>query len=373
MHSLSFKIILLFLSITILAVGLVALWVNYSMQTEFVQYYQDICARKMLSGTDLECGPGGRFALGAAEQAFLSTFRDSLWISAIVAIVIAVILGLLFSRLITRPLKRLTASAKAIASGDLSQRVNHKRQDEVGELSQAFNDMAEKLKNKELSRRRLIADITHELRTPLSIIQSNLEAWIDGVIPPTPKQIVSVHDETVLLSRLFTDLRNLSLFEDGKFKLHCTSENLVDLANTGVSSIAIQAQRKGISISTDMPEQLPEVFVDASRIRQVFHNLLDNALRHTPTGGTIKIKANSSAPGWVTICISDTGSGISSEDLPYVFNHLYKAEKSRQRGHSGSGLGLAIVKQLVEAHGGKVWVISELGKGSTFCFTLPVA
>jgi len=372
MHSLSFKIILLFLSITILAVGLVVLWVNYSMQTEFVQYYQDICARNILSRTDLECGPGGRFALGAAEQAFISTFRDSLWISALVAIVIAIILGLLFSRLITRPLKRLIVSAKAIASGDLSQRVINKRQDEVGELSQAFNDMAEKLKNKELSRRRLIADITHELRTPLSVIQSNLEAWIDGVIPATPEQIVSVHDETVLLSRLFTDLRDLSLFEEGKFKLHCASTNLVDIVNTEVSGITAQAQQKGISISTDMPEELPAVFVDASRIRQVFHNLLDNAFRYTPVGGTIKIKTNSSAPGWVTICISDTGSGISSEDLPYVFNHLYKAEKSRQRGHSGSGLGLAIVKQLVEAHGGKVWVDSELGKGSTFCFTLPV-
>jgi len=372
MRSLSFKIILLFLSVVILAVGLVALWVNYSIQTEFVQYYQDMCARQMLSGSDLECGHGGRFALGAAEQAFLSTFSNSLWIAALVAIIIAIILGLFFSRLITRPLKRLTASAKAIASGDLSQRVNHKRQDEVGELSQAFNDMAENLKSKELSRRRLIADITHELRTPLSIVQSNLEAWIDGVISPTPEQLISVHDETVLLSLLFTDLRNLSLLEDGKFKLHCVSTNLVALVNTEVSSITAQAQQKGISISTDIPEELPEVFVDTARIRQVFHNLLDNALRFTPVGGTIKIKAKSSAPGWLTICISDTGSGISSDDLPYVFNHLYKVEKSRQRGYSGSGLGLAIVKQLVEAHGGKVWVNSELGKGSTFCFTLPV-
>ena len=372
MHSLSFKMILLFLSITILAIGLVALWVHYSMQTEFFQYYQEICTKRMSSETGLQCGPGGRFALGAAEQAFLSTFRDTLWISALVAIIITVILSLVFSRLITRPLKRLIVSAKAIASGDLSQRVNNERRDEVGELSQAFNDMAEKLKNKELSRRRLIADITHELRTPLSVIQSNLEAWIDGVIPATPEKMTSVHDETVLLSRLFTDLRNLSLLEDGKFKLHCTPTNLVDIVNTEISGITAQVQQKGISISADIPEELSEVFVDADRIRQVFHNFLDNAIRYTSVGGAIRIKANSSAPGWVTICISDTGSGISSEDLPYVFDHLYKAEKSRQRGHSGSGLGLAIVKQLVEAHGGKVWVDSELGKGSTFCFTLPV-
>jgi len=371
MHSLSFKIILLFLSITVLAVGLVALWVNYSMQTEFVQYYQDICTQRMSSETDLQCGHGGKFALGAAEQAFLSTFRNSLWISALVAIVIAIILGLVFSQLITRPLKRLIVSAKAIASGDLSQKVNNERRDEVGQLSQAFNDMAEKLKNKELSRQRLLADIAHELRTPLSVIQSNLEAWIDGVIPATPERMVSVHDETVLLSRLFTDLRDLSLFEDGKFKLNRASTNLVDIINTEILGIVTQAQQKKVSISADIPKELPEVFVDAYRIRQVFHNLLDNAIRYTPVGGTIKIKANSNEHGWVTINVSDTGSGINPEDLPYIFDHLYKADKSRRRGYSGSGLGLAIVKQIVETHGGKVWVDSELGKGSNFYFTLP--
>lgn len=377
MRSLSLKLTLLFVAIALVAVGVIALWVNNSMQTEFGRYYQEIQSRNSSelpqqgTGPGMHGGLGMRFMMGAAEQTFLGAFRDSLILATTTAILLAVVLGLLLSRLITGPLRRLTLSAKGITAGDFSQRVIPKSRDEVGQLATAFNTMGEELQRKEQSRRQLLADITHELRTPLSIIQGNLEAWLDGVISPTPEQIASVHDESVLLSRLVTDLRDLSLAEAGQLKLHRTSHDLAELINTELSGISSRAQEKGISISTEVPANLPLVLIDPDRIRQVLHNLIGNALRYTPPDGTIKISAQPGPSEWITVSVADTGTGIHPEDLPHIFNHFYKADRSRHRSGGGSGLGLAIVKQLVEAHGGKVWVESQPDKGSTFHFTLP--
>jgi signal transduction histidine kinase len=233
--------------------------------------------------------------------------------------------------------------------------------------------MAEQLEAKEKSRRRLLADIAHELRNPLSIIQGNLEAWLDGVITPAPDQVASVYDETVLLSRLITDLRDLSLAEAGQLKLYQNATELGEFIFAEITSVQNRCQEKQISISADLPHGLPLVLIDKDRIRQVLHNLVDNALRYTPPGGTIKIGADYTKPGWVTVSVSDTGTGIPSKDLPHVFDHFYKADRSRQRGHGGAGIGLAMVKRVVELHGGTVWVKSRKGKGTTFYFTLPVA
>jgi len=366
MRQLSVKLTLLFVAIALIAVGVVGFWVNSAVQTEFSSYYQQI--------PRIGPGPGGLGPgrmMGVLEQTFLNAFRNSLWLAALVAVLIAVILGLVFSRLVTSPIKQLTTSAKSIASGDLSKRVQQKNKDEVGELSAAFNSMAEQLERKEQNRRQLLADIAHELRTPLSIVQGNLEAWLDGVIIPTPEHIATAYDEVILLSRLITDLRDLSLAEAGHLKLSRSATSVDRIVNAEISSIESHARDKQISISSDHLFSLPSVLVDSDRVHQVLHNLLDNAFRYTPAGGAIRIGASSISPEWVTVSVSDSGSGISSEDLPNIFNHFYKADKSRQRGHGGSGIGLAIVKQLVEAHGGKVWVESEVGKGSTFYFTLP--
>ena len=366
MNRLSVKLTLLFVAIALVAVGVVGFWVNSAVQTEFNSYYQQI--------PRIGPGPGGLGPgrmMGVLEQTFLNAFRNSLWLAALAAILVAVVLGLVFSRIVASPIKRLTASAKSVANGDFSQRVQPKSRDEVGELSAAFNSMAEQLERKERNRRQLLADIAHELRTPLSIIQGNLEAWLDGVITPTPEHIATAYDEAILLSRLITDLRELSLAEAGQLKLSQSATTVDEIVNAEISSIETRAREKQISISSELPSSLPSVFIDKDRIRQVLHNLLDNAFHYTPAGGRIKIGASSVSPGWVTMLVSDSGIGISSEDLPNIFNHFYKADKSRQRGHGGSGIGLAIVKQLVEAHGGKAWVESEVGKGTTFHFTLP--
>ena len=204
-------------------------------------------------------------------------------------------------------MRQLTLAARKVASGDFSQRVSQKTDDEIGEVSAAFNTMAEQLEKKEKSRRQLLADIAHELRNPLSIIQGNLEAWLDGVITPEPNQIASVYDETVLLSRLITDLRDLSLAEAGQLKLYQNATELSEFISAEIASVQNRCQEKQISISAELPAGLPLVFIDRDRIRQVLHNLVDNALRYTTAGGTIKIGASYTTPGWVTVSVSDSG------------------------------------------------------------------
>ncbi|MBM3149003.1 MAG: cell wall metabolism sensor histidine kinase WalK, partial [Chloroflexi bacterium] len=148
---------------------------------------------------------------------------------------------------------------------------------------------------------------------------------------------------------------------------------LGELIAAEISGIQSRCREKKVSVSAELSDRLPQVFIDKDRIRQVLHNLMDNAIRHTPAGGSIKISACLDKQGWVAVSVSDTGSGVAPEDLPFVFGHFYKADRSRQRGHGGAGIGLALVKQLVELHGGKAWAESKVGKGSTFYFTLPAA
>jgi signal transduction histidine kinase len=377
-RSLSVKLSLLFVGIALVSVGVIALWVNNSVQTEFVCYCQTSYEGQTppdstYPGAESGGQSGLSYCMGEAEQAFLNAVRNSLWLAALVAILVGVALGFLFSWLITGPMRQLTLAARKVASGDFSYRISQRSDDEIGKVSDAFNTMAEELEKKERSRRQLLADTAHELRNPLSIIQGNLEAWLDGVITPTPDQVASVYDETVLLSRLVTDLRDLSLAEAGQLKLYQNATELGEFVSAEITSVQSRCQEKRISIDAELPIGLPSVFIDRDRIRQVLHNLIDNALRYTKAGGAIKIGASHKARGWVTVYVSDSGSGIAPEDLPHVFDHFYKVDRSRYRGHGGAGIGLAMVKQLVELHGGKVWVKSQKGKGSTFFFTLPVA
>jgi len=380
LNKLSVKLSLLFVGIALVSVGVIALWVNRSVQTEFACYCESMYQAQATPGSTSTVpmpgdGPntGAPLYMGEAERAFLDSIRNSLWLAALVAILTGVGLGYFFSRLISGPMRQLTLAARKVATGDFSQRVSIKTDDEIGEVSVAFNTMAEQLAAKEKSRRQLLADIAHELRNPLSIIQGNLEAWLDGVITPAPDQVASVYDETVLLSRLITDLRDLSLAEAGQLKLYQNATELSEFIFAEIGSVQNRCQEKQISISAELPSGLPLVLIDKDRIRQVLHNLVDNALRYTPAGGAIKIGADYAKPGWVTVSVSDTGAGIARKDLPHVFDHFYKADRSRQRGHGGAGIGLAMVEQVVELHGGTVWVKSRKGKGTTFYFTLPVA
>jgi two-component system OmpR family sensor kinase/two-component system sensor histidine kinase BaeS len=309
--------------------------------------------------------------LNPLDQDFLRSVNLSVLLSALAVGAVALVLGSFLFRQITAPLSALSAAAEAIAAGDLSRTVGVSSNDEIGRLGRSFNAMARSLARAEALRRNMVTDIAHELRTPLTIIQGNLEALLDGVLDLTPKNVASIHEETMLLSRLVTDLRDLALAEVGQLKLDREQADLTALAARIVDSFRTQAVERGIALTTELALDLPWIDIDVQRISQVLFNLLSNALRHTLTGGTITVRAER-VGDHAQVTVADTGEGIPSEDLPYVFERFYRADKSRARVSRGSGLGLTIAKQIIEAHGGRICVRSWVGVGSTFIFTLPV-
>jgi signal transduction histidine kinase len=288
------------------------------------------------------------------------------------AAVVALILGSVLFFQIVSPIQKLTSAAQKIANGDLQQRIVTQSQDEIGTLATAFNQMADSLAQHEELRHNLIADVAHELRTPLTILQGNLEAMLDGVLPTTPEEIAVLRDETALLTRLVADLRLLSLAEAGQLKLEYVKTNPAELVTRAVEPFRLEGQAKQIEITVTIESNLPQINVDVDRMTQILRNLLSNALRHTPEAGKVSVTCKRESSLGLLITVSDTGEGIAPDDLPYVFDRFYRADKSRSRASGGSGIGLAIVKQLVEAHGGKVWAESQLGQGTTFKFTLPI-
>ncbi|UCH51419.1 MAG: sensor histidine kinase, partial [Chloroflexota bacterium] len=215
-----------------------------------------------------------------------------------------------------------------------------------------------------------VADVAHELRTPLSILQGNIEAIIDGVLPIESDNLNSLHQETMLLTRLVEDLRTLSLAEAGQLRFQPEAVDLKALLQQVIGQYQAQLVSKRTEVILESPEDLPQAWADPDRTAQVIRNLLNNAFNYTPEGGAITIRLASSPRG-ITVSVIDTGTGIPPEDLPYVFDRFYRVDRSRARSTGGSGLGLAIVKQLVEVQGGRVWVESTSGKGSTFYFDLP--
>jgi signal transduction histidine kinase len=289
-----------------------------------------------------------------------------------VAIVIALILTFVLSRRMSSPIGVLAKAARRLGGGDLSQRVQFQGKGEVGVLAQAFNSMAADLEYAEQLRRNLVADVAHELRTPLSNIQGYLEAIRDRVMKPNATNIRSLNEETALLSRLVDELQELSLAEAGELKLIYHAEDIAKLIKQAVNSWQPQVAAKEISLSLNLPDNLPLVNIDGQRVNEVLYNLLENAVVHTHSGGTINVAVTRQGD-WVEVCVSDTGEGIPAEDLPNIFERFYRVDRSRARATGGSGLGLTIAKRWVEAHGGEISVQSELGKGSRFSFTLPIS
>jgi signal transduction histidine kinase len=297
--------------------------------------------------------------------------RFLLW-GGLIAIAIALVLTSFLSRRILSPIRALTGSAKRLAKGDFSQRVHIDSRGEVGELAQTFNSMASDLDRAEKLRRNIVADVAHELRTPLTNVAGYLEAIRDDVIQPDKSTIASLSEEVDLLSRLVDDLQELALSDAGELKLARQTENIIQLIDQSVKAVQARVIDKGIEVSVDAPGEFPPVNIDYHRISQVLRNLISNAIKHTAQGGQICISARLQDK-WVKISVADNGEGIPAEELPNMFERFYRVDKSRARNGGGSGLGLTIAKRLVEAHGGTIEVQSELGKGSCFSFTIPVA
>jgi signal transduction histidine kinase len=290
----------------------------------------------------------------------------------LVAIAIALLLTFFLSRRILAPVKALTNASRRFGKGDFSHRVDYKGKGELGELAQSFNSMADDLERTERLRRNMVADVAHELRTPLSNLKGYLEAISDGVVKPDENTIRSLNEEASSLSRLVNDLQDLSLTDAGEIKLIIQPEDITDLIKQTIAAMQAKATARGLALTSDVPATLPAVSIDAHRIKQVLLNLLENAVSHTDKGGKITVTARQQG-NQIHISVADTGEGIPAEELPLIFERFYRVDKSRTRKTGGSGLGLTIAKRLVEAHGGKIEVKSEPGQGSIFTFTLPVA
>lgn len=278
--------------------------------------------------------------------------------------------GLAFRRLGT-PFADIMSATDAIARGDLSVRLRENIPGELGNLSRRFNNMVAELERAEQQRRNLTADIAHELRTPLHIIQGNLEGMLDGVYEPTESNITDTLDETQLLTRLVDDLQILSLAEARQLPLYPTRFLLADLLADSATGFESRTAAQNVDIHVDISDPSLEISADYDRMLQVLGNLLTNALHHTPENGEIVLRAEA-IPEGIHIIVNDTGAGIPLEDLPYIFDRFWRGDKSRTRTEGSSGLGLAITKQLVQAHGGTITAESEIGRGTTFTIELPV-
>jgi signal transduction histidine kinase len=314
-------------------------------------------------------------AYASLEGTFLRNVNRSLLWAGLGAVALALVLGAALARQLTAPLRSLTQAARRLAArgagtapaGDAEQ-VEVRSRDEIGELGQAFNQMSASLAQQERLRRNLMADIAHELRTPLSVMRGDLEALLDGVYQPTPETLASLHEETLLLSRLVDDLRALALAEAGQLRLERRPADLGEMLAGVVEAFSLQAESQGQTIRLDLPPGSLAAEVDPQRVRQVVANLVSNALRHAAAPGSQIVVSAARKAGEIEVTVADDGPGIAADDLEHVFDRFWRGEKGRS---GGSGLGLAIARELVAAHGGRIWAESAQGQGTAFRFTLP--
>ncbi|GAB4215919.1 MAG: ATP-binding protein [Roseiflexaceae bacterium] len=300
------------------------------------------------------------------------------------------LLAAVVARSFSRPLRSMTAAAQALAGGRRDVVVQSTRIRELDDLAQAFNRMSSALSQADQQRRQMTADIAHELRTPLTIIKGRLEGMQDGVYQATPDQVARLLDETALLERLIDDLRLLALAESGQLTLAPEQVCPADLLQDAADAFSQQAQAHGVALAVAAPEDLPPVQVDPQRMAQVLGNLISNALRHTPEGGTITLSATLSkdlAPvedtatqnsklktqNSLVLSVSDSGQGIAPGDLPHIFDRFWRADRARARTSGGAGLGLAIARQIITLHGGAIRAESVPSQGTTIQIALPIA
>jgi len=320
-------------------------------------------------------------------ESFTRAVNEVLLVAASLAFVTAVLISTFVTRRIVRPVQAMKAASQRIADGRYDERVQAAGEDELAELGRSFNRMAHQLAQTEERRRQLIGDVAHELRTPLSSIKSVMEGLQDGVLPPEPKTFASVEQELNRLQRLVRDLEALSRAEAGQIQLEKERINPAELVETAVTRLRPQFTDKQVSLNTDVPPNLPAITVDPARMTQVLLNLLGNALQYTPSGGQVSVQCSVIGSQYsvdnehclpnndycLLITVTDTGIGLTAEQLSHVFERFYRVDKSRSRAGGGSGIGLTISKHLVEAHNGRLAAASPgLNQGSSFTIILPI-
>ncbi len=304
------------------------------------------------------------------HEIFLQATRSTLIWTSVGAVTLALMASWVLTRRMLRPMRRMGVLAGRIASGDYSQRVEAAPGDEVGELVGAFNQMVGSLQRVEKLRKDLVADVAHELRTPLTNMRGYLEALRDGVLPSTPQQIASLHEEVLRLVRLVEGLHQLAVADAGTQRLRLDTLNFSALTSQTLDPFRTRLAQKGVQLSAPGSDGAA-VRLDHDQFVCVLNNLFENALHYTPPNGEVAVHVRQEGPVAI-LEVSNTGEGIPSHDLPFIFERFYRGEKSRSREHGGAGIGLSLVKQIVEAHGGSVTARSEHGL-TTFHVTLPLA
>jgi len=309
-----------------------------------------------------------------AQEAFRIAGLSAMGIGLTIAVIGAVLASVLLARRIGARLRDLTRGAERVARGAYDEPVRVSGAgDELDTLAGAFNGMSEQIGATEATRRRMLTDLAHEMRTPIAAIEVTLESLEDGVVPLDDEFFGVIRDQTHRLTRLSRDIRDVSAAEEGRLDLHREAVDARDLASRAVAAATGATQAVGVNLHTRLPSAALQVFVDPARIGQVLDNLLRNARQHTPEGGAITVTVHEH-DHLVEIHVSDTGAGITENDLPHIFERFYRADTGRHRdAQTGTGVGLSISQAIAVAHGGSLRAESAgVGRGATFTLTLPV-
>jgi signal transduction histidine kinase len=306
--------------------------------------------------------------------AVLHDLRTRWLLSTAIALALSGVVGLLLSGAIVHPLRRLTAAAGAVARGQLDEQVPVRSRDELGRLSQAFNDMTARLQAARQMQTDFVANVSHELRTPLTSIKGLVETLRQGAMDDPQVRdhfLETMESETDRLIRLVKDLLLLSHADSAALNLECEELDLAQLAQATICRLVTQAEARGLAVQVKASPDCPPAWADPDRIEQVLVNLLDNALKYSRPGGTVIVRVSAGPERTVQVQVRDEGIGIPPEHLERIGQRFYRADKARSRSEGGSGLGLAIARALVEAHGGRLWLESHEGQGTLATFTLP--
>lgn len=343
-----------------------------SYQANFQGGYEEQSFPAVVGGLTvgtITVGYYGPYYYSDTDLQFLQTLNNLLLVAGAIALLACVLLGTYLARRLSKPITDVISAAGKIAGGDYGERLAPTGNTaELSALSHAVNSLADSLEQQEALRRRLTADVAHELRTPLTTLQSTVEAMLDGVWEPNEQHLSSCREEILRLTKLVDELGALARYESDTLTLNCESFDLAQLARQTAQNCESAAQKKTVSLTVSGEET--RVYADRDKIGQVLMNLLHNALKFTPAGGTISVETGMQSD-MAILRVRDTGCGITPEDLPFIFERFYRADPSRARETGGSGIGLAIAQAIAKAHGGEVQAESSVGAGSTFTLVLP--
>ena len=371
----------------ILICALVVIYIcSQQMETHFFQYLQDPSAlagqggqaaggygrgmgRGMMGGGMGLGGMHHRMMLGSAERTFVESYHKSLWWIGFLFAGMGLVVSYFLSGNITRPLRQLSQAAEKIRQGHLKQEVPVETQDEVGQLAAVFNQMSAELAANESNRQEFLANIAHELKTPLAVLQGHLESMLDGVEEPEPEKLFSMQEEVMRLTRLVGDLRDLSLAQVHQLELHLQPVDLGEKAERAAELLEPLLEEKRLHFVKNMAPSLPVRQLDPDRVNQILYNLITNAIRYTHPGTAILLQTEPAGKR-VRLTIADEGPGIAPEDLDHIFEQFYRGDKSRNRASGGSGIGLSLAKSFVEAQGGTITARNRKEGGAEFVVEL---